>query len=741
MLPPPITDDAGLLKADLLKYQGWIPLIEDKPLSRPTLLHGYWQPEGTTTEFTLLKDNNLTNIYITPTGKVTVKQVVDTKPGKMYQFSAATYTYITRSGNEGNHNSKYDLSVFPGTIRPKLNSLYYYKVEEDRAFSPNTNIKNYGRQVFIASSDKTTVEYTIYSNNSANWNTGGIINVTFSDLEHAIEESKILIEELFTDSTHTAIKLSTTQLKIDKAKKLISEVLNAKQKEHFLEEVKKAQELLDKVTITLTTEKLTDDRASTNSTTIKGKTYPNAFVFFSGHEDLPKGELNSEVEGDTHNYQTRADKDGMIDYKLPEGSYFRGKQNITIRSVLHGKVVEKNLVVEDVSAPFKPTVLTLKDVSTQIEGYAESEAIIKVFNATTNALMFSGKALQGDRFAINIPETQKPLVPYAEYYVTATDSSGNPSEQSEILSVQDTLAPEADPVRQIVNVGAPLPALESLLTDLSDNAGVDQVKIEMLQEPDLSKAGYTEAILLLSDKANNQLSLTIPFFVKNEDTIDNGTTFLSAQSINALAIDYPKEWEAQKQFILEQSRATAMDMNTFKNRTSELQLTVDSSINEPGTYEVTFSIDSLSRKITLNLLAGGVVFERVPMEISFGVPTLQTNIKYVPIENNMKMIIKNTQYYRTGWALKTKFSKMLQTDTGIKTASDIVFQDKEDLKYMTEEKEIEIYRQKDQSDHRLQEFDFGKESDQQFLLKMMPGSLMKDKIYSAQILWTIETAP
>ncbi|OEG10833.1 hypothetical protein BCR21_11100 [Enterococcus ureasiticus] len=60
---------------------------------------------------------------------------------------------------------------------------------------------------------------------------------------------------------------------------------------------------------------------------------------------------------------------------------------------------------------------------------------------------------------------------------------------------------------------------------------------------------------------------------------------------------------------------------------------------------------------------------------------------------------------------------------------------------MTEEKEIEIYRQKGQSDHRLQEFDFGKESDQQFLLKMMPGSLMKDKIYSAQILWTIELGP
>lgn len=518
-------------------------------------------------------------------------------------------------------------------------------------------------------------------------------------------------------------------------------MLDATQKKHFLEEIQKAQELLDKVTITLTTEKLTDDRASTDSTTIKGKTYPNAFVYFSGHEDLLKGELNSEVEGDNYNHQTRADDNGNINYTLPEGSYFRGKQTIKVRSALHGKVIEKQQVVEDVSAPFKPNMLPLKDVSEQIEGSAETEATIKVFNAATNALLFSGKALQGDRFAINIPEAQKPLVPYTEYYVTATDSSANQSEQSEIMAVQDTLAPEADPVRQIVNVGASLPALESLLTNLSDNAGVDQVVIEMLQEPDLSKPGYTGAIVLLRDRAKNQLSLTIPFFVKNEDTTDNGTTFLSAQSINALAIDFPKEWEAQKQFILEHSRATAIDMNTLKNRTSELQLTVDSSINEPGKHDVTLSIDSLSRKITLNLLAGGVEFERVPTGISFGVPVIQTNIKYVPIENNMKMIIKNTQYYQTSWVLKTKFSKILQTDTGVKTASDIVFQDKEEMKYMTEDKEIEIYRQKGQSDHRVQEFDFGKESNQQFLLKMMPGSLMKDKMYSAQIVWTIETGP
>lgn len=39
------------------------------------------------------------------------------------------------SGAAGNRNSKYDLSVFLGIGRPKLNSFYYYEVEEDRAFS------------------------------------------------------------------------------------------------------------------------------------------------------------------------------------------------------------------------------------------------------------------------------------------------------------------------------------------------------------------------------------------------------------------------------------------------------------------------------------------------------------------------------------------------------------------------------------------------------------------------------
>lgn len=174
-LPPPITDDAGLLKADLLKHKEWIPLKDDKLLpNKPTLTPGL-SHEGST-EFHLYKENNLTSIFIQPSddSKATVKQVVDTVPGKIYQFSAGAYTRIRYQTSGESLKSKYDMFVFPGTTRPTLDSLYYYKVEEDRAFSVDSNIEIYGREVFVANSNKTTVEYNIYSNNSRNTNRGFI---------------------------------------------------------------------------------------------------------------------------------------------------------------------------------------------------------------------------------------------------------------------------------------------------------------------------------------------------------------------------------------------------------------------------------------------------------------------------------------------------------------------------------------------------------------------------------------
>ncbi|MGX7243710.1 toxin Cry1Ac domain D-VI-related protein [Enterococcus quebecensis] len=738
ILPPPNANDESLKKLDLLSKNSWIPLLNGKSIpDYPKLIA---EPDFLT-RFKVSERYDY--IQISPvqrtSDKVSVKQVINTVPGKIYQFSITVDSVTSDHGYNG-FSTKDSVFVFPGTEYPNLDSSYYVK-QVNQFQNARDKITTSIRKVFVATSDKATIEFSVHGNGVFNRNNGFFKTSSFVDLNHAVDESKALIEDLFTDSTHTAIKLSTTQLKINKAKALASEVLNETLKANYLKEITKAQNLLNKVSMTLTVDGLTDDRTTLNSTTIRAKTYPNAFVWFSGHEDIPKGSLESQVEGDGYRYQIRADSNGDIVYKLPEGSYFRGKQEIMIRSALHGKVVVKKQIVEDVSAPFKPIVTSLKDVSNQIEGQAETESTVKVFDSTTNDLIFSGKATRDDQFVIDIPQSQRPLKPYKKYYVTATDSSGNQSERSEILEVQDTLAPEAKPVLQILNIGDGLPPVESLIMDLSDNAGADQVDIEITKQPDLSKPGYTEAILVLRDKAKNQLELTIPFFIKSEDTVDDGKTFLFGQSITVLAIDFPKEKEAQKQFILEHSKASAINMKTLENRTNEINLTFDDNIQQPGIYEATLNIDSLSKKIVLKLSKGKIEIEDFPTDISFGTPTIQSNTTYIPLESNMKMIIKNTQYYQTGWALKSRFKKVLQTEDGIITASDIVFQDNQDIKYMTELADIEIYRQKGPSSERIKEFDFGKNNNQTFLLKMVPGSLLKDKVYTAQIIWTVETGP
>ncbi|OEG17711.1 hypothetical protein BCR23_14410, partial [Enterococcus quebecensis] len=531
------------------------------------------------------------------------------------------------------------------------------------------------KKVFQATTNELTLVFSMSSLPSY-YSSTKFQNTSIIDLNQGIVESRASLEALYTDSTQTELKLSTTQLKLNETQKVIDTVVHASISAELKKELAKAQALLDKITMTLKIPaELVNDHKNEQSHTITGSTYPNSFVQFSGIADFPEGTLYSEVADDTRKYQIRADNDGKFTYSLPEGKYFKEYETVTVFSMLRGKTASQVRVIKDTVPPEQPVLNPIKDADGTISGQAESGSTVNIYDKGNETLFLTGKADSNGQFSIPVPAAKKPIIPYKVYYSTSTDAAGNTSVASDTQVVADTTAPKAEAVKQALTLGNPLPAVDKMLKNISDNAGIgaDNLTIKMTKVPDISQTGYKTAEITLTDRAGNFLVVVVPITVKDELTMIDSNHLLKADDFSALAIDLPETAEEQRQFVLTHGQVEAWKLATGQMINDELTYNQGTLKKQPGVYTITVEIGSLKRVFKVTLLEGSLAFDKTINNLSFGTQTIKSKKQFVSPEDKLSVSISDTRFKMNKWRLTAKLEHPLQTADGIISASSLLY--------------------------------------------------------------------
>ncbi|WP_348923027.1 Ig-like domain-containing protein [Enterococcus rotai] len=672
------------------------------------------------------------------TGYLILKQnAIQIKSGQYYQFRGVLKASTTVKGAL----SEYQF---------KITNIWDRELKQDRFMLWDGSSKEVVYS-FKASGDAVNLEFYNFGmteTNVATSATGVVKNPSFTDITDEVNGITASVDALFTDKNQTALKLSVTQKKITEIKKTVNEIkelLDAKVVTGLETKLTKAQTLLDAVNTQLTIENLVDNLQDVHSNTIIGVTYPNAFLNFSGRDDIPKGTLSSEVEGDSRTYQIRADGTGKFRYSLPKDSHFQYPEKIMVVSMLHGKSTVQTKTVLDTTPPAQPTLEGLKDTDKAFSGTGEKDSVIKVYDSNMNTLFLEGTATTDGAYSLTIPSDKQPLVPYTNYYVTATDISGNVSEKSGFQEVADTTAPKADPVKQVLTLGEALPSLDKLIVNLYDNAGSQHVNVSLTKAADLSKVGFSTAELTLMDKAKNTSKIIVPIFVKDLETIDDGEHMLYAADFTSLAIDFPDKSEEQIRFLLKNSQAGVWQTTTGENKTDQLTVDHSSMRKSPGTYKVTFSLGELKKKITVTLSAGKLDFDQVAAPISFGMPTIKSETQEIYPQKSVDFLIDDSRFLIKDWRLMAKLTQPLQTKSGKKTKTTINLR-KHDANNqlieqpLSDQMTTELYSDRNGRNGKIP-LRFNQLEQQALYLNVLPGTVLSNEEYGTQIVWTLENGP
>ncbi|EOO65450.1 hypothetical protein IKE_03756 [Bacillus cereus VD196] len=496
--------------------------------------------------------------------------------------------------------------------------------------------------------------------------------------------------------------------------------------------------------VAITIDKLTDNQNEDNSHIITGVTNPGALVRLSGDDAIPSPTIDSSDVNLSEKYHVVADSEGKYSFTLPKGKYLTAGNMVKAFSYLNGKYAEATTIVKDETAPEKPILEEpIKDISEKFQGKAEPNSIVHIYSEDGNVLIGTVTADANGLYTLVIPEENRPLIPGTKYYATATDAAGNVSEKSDLVSVKDTMPPTANPVTQVIKIGDDLSDnAKDYVTNVNDNAGSSDSNLsyKITKKPDVSKIGYVEAEVTITDAAGNVTKVIVPVFVKDDWVTIGNEAALQARDFVSVVDDVPADVERLKQFILKEAEVKAWEFPGGADVTNEVQIVdMGGLTNQIGDYTVILKVKDIERKIKVSVIGGNLELVDVPQSISFGNVKVQSREKIFN-RNSMKgkLIVSDKRKDKTEWQVYVKqTSPLMNTDNDILPDS-IVYSTNGIDTVLNEQS----YLVTTHTSTNNEDVSFDWKDDEGIRLRVTSGPNIKvNKSYKGELEWTLTNAP
>ncbi|WP_115752928.1 pectate lyase-like adhesive domain-containing protein [Listeria kieliensis] len=495
---------------------------------------------------------------------------------------------------------------------------------------------------------------------------------------------------------------------------------------------------------------LSDNHKEVNSHVIHGVSNPGAWVTFTGDSAIPPGTIKGQAEGDTKKYHVRADaKTGEFTFVLPEGNYLTAGNKVWAYAYLNGKESLTSVVVADKTPPDKPVLNTIKDKDANLVGTAEANSLVTIYRASDKAILGSTKANAKGSFTLALTANQKPLVPYLEYYAVAKDAAGNESVKSDIKTVQDTTPPNADAVTQFVQVGSNFDSdVKALVTNVQDNAGNgdDNLSYKLVKSPDTELVGKSEAIVEIADKAGNKVSISVPVFVKDQDSSISNEAMLRAEGFVVKAREVPVNDAELDAFILKQAKAKAWEVPSGSDISDSIAVADRGGFSkEARTYTITLRVKDVEKTIQVVVTPGTLSIKKIPADIQFGIQKIRSFEQRIKPEEETKVTVEDGRSERTGWQLTAMLESPFKTDGEEELPDSLVLATKNtdgNIRYtpINTQGTTPVF-QKETASEGLTEIDLNPTGDTGLMLDLMPGNIRSGKLYQTKVVWTLENTP
>ncbi|MED0974724.1 Ig-like domain-containing protein [Bacillus paranthracis] len=496
--------------------------------------------------------------------------------------------------------------------------------------------------------------------------------------------------------------------------------------------------------VSVSIDELTDNQNKDNSHVITGVTNPGALVRLSGDDAIPSPTIDSSDVNISEKYHVVADSEGKYSFTLPKGKYLTAGNTVKAFSYLNGKYDETTTIVKDETAPEKPILEEpIKDISDKFQGKAEPNSLVHIYSEDGDVLIGAVKADATGVYTLVIPEEKRPLIPGTKYYATATDEAGNISEKSDRVTVKDTIAPTASPVTQVINIGDKLSDNpKEYVTNVNDNAGTSDgnLSYKITKKPDVSKIGYVEAEVTITDAAGNATKVSVPVFVKDDRIMIGNEAALQARDFVSVVDDVPTDVEQLKQFILKEAEVKAWELPGGADVTKEVQIAdIGGLTNQIGDYTVTLKVKDVERKIKVSVIGGNLELIDVPQSISFGNVKVQSKEKIFNRSGMKgKLIVSDKRKDKTEWQVYVKqTSPLTNTDNDILPDA-IVYSANGNNAVLNEQS----YLVTTHTSTNSEDVSFDWKDDEGVRLRVTSGPNVKvNKSYKGELEWTLTNAP
>ncbi|MGX7417980.1 hypothetical protein ACWOFR_04150 [Carnobacterium gallinarum] len=210
--------------------------------------------------------------------------------------------------------------------------------------------------------------------------------------------------------------------------------------------------------------------------------------------------------------------------------------------------------------------------------------------------------------------------------IQVEDQSGNASQIQVPIKISDTTPPTGAAVQQIVTLGGLLSDdPKTFIQQAQDNAGADKLSYRFIQKPDVSKIGFSTAIVRLTDQSANYTDISVPVFTKDKETIIQNNYALRAESFEYWENELPTI-DNTDTFILTNAKAQAWNSQTGTDETA--QIVVKSTDFKPntGNYKAILDIQGTQKEIDIRVKdQKDLVDVTIPVKMLFGSADVSNN--------------------------------------------------------------------------------------------------------------------
>lgn len=324
---------------------------------------------------------------------------------------------------------------------------------------------------------------------------------------------------------------------------------------------------------------------------------------------------------------------------------------------------------------------------------------------------------------------------------------------SSVTVTADTTPPTADTVTQKITKNAAIPAPETFLTNVHDDADdytSSKINFSYVTPPTTSELGARTCRIAITDSSGNVTYKDATYFVGDEATISNDQYGLRAASVVVKQSELTGKTAAEKETLIrERANVQGWDITAAQEVSNQVTLSSTDIANLPTkasateNYTVAMSLGNLTTDIAVTVTDDVTfAFNATPDPLNFESTEMTGDEVTIDRTNpNWNIQVKDTRNNGSKWSITATVNGPFKdnTDPGAKQLHNALTYTKGSTETQILDNQAFAFYEGQSNETSIKTIESTK--DQGFRMKVNPTGVKADAEYQTSITWTLNDTP